>query len=239
MLSAAVIGSMVPDSWVLMPWHLPRFETHSALSLLTFSLPLGLTMYWLFQYLIKVPMFEVLPDGAYARWKTHEAPAPIGSPLTWVLASCGLLAGAFTHLVWDAFTHEGARGVRMLPMMDEPIFDVGRHHVMFTRVLQDLSSLLGLVAVVAMLVYGVRRGQEAPDGARILGAAERRGWSVGFLLGSLALWAAFLVQAYLSDRNHWLGSLVYDSAIASLRALAAAAILFAAAIQLRLRALTA
>jgi hypothetical protein len=227
---------MVPDSRVFIPWRLQRFETHSALSLFTFSLPLGLAMYWLFQYLIKVPMIEVLPDGAHARWQTYEPPAPIANPVRWLAAACGVLAGAFTHLIWDAFTHEGARGVRMLPMLDEPVFDIGHHHVMFTRAMQDISSLLGLLAVIAMLAYGLRPGREAPVGGRVLAAPERRLWTGGFVLASLALWTAFTVPAYISDPNHGVGWLVYDSAIASLRALATAVILFAAAIQVRLRA---
>ncbi len=236
-MSAAVVGSMVPDSRFFIPWNVPRLETHSAMSLLTFSLPLGLAIFWLFQYLIKVPMIEVLPDGAYARWQPHEEPARIGSPSQWLLAGCGVLAGAFTHLVWDAFTHEGARGVRMLPMQDDAVFDIGRHHVMFTRAMQDVSSLLGFLAVMAMLAYGLRRGREIAVKPRILTETERHGWCWAILFGSLALWAAFLVPAYLMDPNHGVGWLVYDSAIASLRALATAVILFAAAIQLRLRAL--
>jgi hypothetical protein len=155
------------------------------------------------------------------------------------VACCGVLAGAFTHLVWDAFTHEGARGVRMLPMLDEPFFGGGHHHMTVTRAMQDISSLLGLVAVIAMLAYGLRRGKQAQIEPRLMPAAERRIWSVGFLFGSLVIGAAFLVPARLMDPYHGVIWLVYDSAIASLRALATAAVLFAAAIQLRLRALRA
>jgi len=238
-LSAAVIGSMVPDFRVFMPWHLQRFETHSAVSLFTFSLPLGLSVYWLFQYLIKVPMIEVLPDGAYARWHAHQSPAPIRSTSQWLLAGCGVLGGAFTHLVWDAFTHEGARGVRMLPMLDEPIFDVGHHHLGFARAMQDLSSLVGLLAVMAMLCYGLRSGKDQPIANRIMSAKERRTWTGAIALGSAAMWVAYLVPARLLDPYHGVGWAIYDSAIASLRALATAAIVFAVAIQLRLRALRA
>jgi hypothetical protein len=239
-LSAAVIGSMVPDFRVFVPWHLERFETHSAMSLFTFSLPLGLSVYWLFQYLIKVPMIEVLPDGAYARWRPHESPAPIRSVSQWLLAACGVIAGAFTHLVWDAFTHEGARGVRMLPLLDELSIDVGRHHVMFARAMQDLSSLGGLLAVLAMLCYGLRAGEQRPVAQRILSAKERRAWNWGIGLGTMALWGAYFVSARLIDPPYpGIGWVIYDSAIANLRALATAVVVFAALIQLRLRALMA
>ena len=106
LLSAAVIGAMVPDFGLFFPWRMHRFETHSALALLTFCLPVGLTTYWAFQYLIKAPMLEVLPEGAYARWRPFSSPADFASIRQWALAGCGVLAGAVTHLVWDAFTHE-------------------------------------------------------------------------------------------------------------------------------------
>jgi len=112
LLSAAVIGSMVPDFGWLMPLRPARFETHSLDALLTFCLPVGLASYWLFQLLVRTPIMELLPPGAYARWRWSEAPADYRSVKQWIWAACGLLAGAITHLVWDAFTHEGGRGVQ-------------------------------------------------------------------------------------------------------------------------------
>ena len=236
LLSAAVIGSMVPDFHILAPWRMGRFETHSAMALLTFCLPVGLMGYWLFQYLIKVPMVEVLPDGAYARWRPSESPASIDSPTQWVLAACGVLGGAVTHLIWDGFTHEGGRGVRMLPMLDEPILDLGRHHMPLTRLMQDAGSLAGLLLMVAIVCYGLRPGKERPTTPRLIQARERCAWYWAILLGGAAFWVAYLVPARLMGFPG-VGWLVYDSAIASLRALATAAIVFGAAIQLRLRAI--
>ena len=87
LLSAFVIGAMVPDFGLFFPWRMHRFETHSALALLTFCLPVGLATYWAFQYLIKTPMLEVLPEGAYARWRPFAAPADFASIRQWVLAA--------------------------------------------------------------------------------------------------------------------------------------------------------
>jgi hypothetical protein len=237
LLSAALVGSMIPDSRYFLPWRTQHFETHSAASLITYSLPAGLLVYWLFQYLVKVPMIEMLPDGAYARWVPYESPASIRVLRQWVLAACGILAGAFTHLVWDAFTHEGSRGVRMLPVLDEPIFDFGRHHLVFARLLQDLSSLFGLVAVIVMIAYGLRRGGDAPILNRKLPTAERHAWTGAFLLGTLLLFGAFVALGRWLDRFPFgITSMMYDAAIASLRALASAIIVFAVALQVRLRA---
>jgi hypothetical protein len=235
LLSAALIGSMIPDSRYFLPWRTQHFETHSAASLLTYSLPAGLLVYWLFQYLIKVPLIEMLPDGAYARWVPFESPASIRKLRYWLLAAAGILAGAFTHLLWDTFTHEGSRGVRMLPWLDEPIFEFGRHHLIFSRVLQDLSSLVGLLAVIAMICYGLRRGSGQPILNRRLPASERRAWTWSLTLVTLLLFAGFvIVGRWLDAFPFSITSMMSDVAIASLRAPATAVIVFAAALQVRL-----
>ena len=66
-LSAAVIGSMVPDFGLLLPGSLARWQTHSAEALVTFCLPVGLATYWLLQRLIKPAMLQIMPDRAYLR----------------------------------------------------------------------------------------------------------------------------------------------------------------------------
>ena len=43
--------------------------------------------------------------------------ASIRQPMAWLYAAVALLLGAVTHLIWDAFTHENARGVRMFPLL--------------------------------------------------------------------------------------------------------------------------
>jgi hypothetical protein len=211
------------------------------MALFTFSLPVGLVGYWVFQYLIKVPMIEVLPDAAFARWQPYETPAPIESVRQWLAAACGVLAGAFTHLVWDAFTHEGARGVRMIPIQDEQFFfDVGHHHLPFTRLMQDGSSLVGLLALFLFICYALRPGKgDQPLSPRVLSAEERRAWTYAIVLGSLLLWAGFLGSSYLFNGINRVGWFVYETALASVRALAAAAILFGALLQRRLRTLKA
>ena len=85
LLSAAVIGSMVPDFGWFLPWRPARFETHSLDALLTFCLPVGLASYWVFQLLVRTPIMELLPPGAYARWHWSEAPADYRSLKQWIL----------------------------------------------------------------------------------------------------------------------------------------------------------
>src|SRR5467141_1243526 len=99
LLSAVVIGAMVPDFGLFFPWRMHRVETHSMEGLFIFCLPVGVATYWIFRYLIKAPVLEVLPEGAYARWRPYSSPADFTSIRQWILVAFGVLAGAVTHLV--------------------------------------------------------------------------------------------------------------------------------------------
>lgn len=217
---------------------MPRVETHSLTALVTFCLPIGLVTYWAFQRVIKSPILEVLPDGPYARWRPFAAEANIRSIRQWFLAAVGVLGGALTHLVWDAFTHDGGRGVRMFPVLDDSLIDIGSRHIPAMYVLQDLGSLLGLVAVLAMLCYGLRRGPQAALPNRLVRNRERLVWCLIYALAAGIFTAAFYIWARLGQPpTRSIVLRASGTAIASLRGLAAALLIVSLALDLRLRQL--
>jgi len=214
---------------------MPRVETHSIEALITFCLPVGLITYWVFQLLIKTPILQVLPEGPYARWHPFAAEANIRSWRQWLLAAAGVLGGAVTHLVWDGFTHDGGRGVRMFPVLDDTI-DIGSRHLPATYVLQDLGSLIGLAAVLAMVCYGLRRGPQAAVPNRLVPGGERRVWMLIYALVAVGFAAAFYIWVRLGQPpTHSIVARVSAMAIASLRGLAAALVCVSLALDLRLR----
>ena len=237
-LSAVIIGAMVPDFGLFFPWHVHRFETHSVAGLFTFCLPVGLATYWVFQYLIKTPLLEVLPDGAYARWHAFAPPADFASIRQWFLTICGLLAGAVTHLIWDAFTHENARGVRMIPWLEEPAVDIGSHHMAGARLLQDASSLIGLIIVVGLILYGLRRGNEQAIARRPLSPVGRKVWGMVYLGASMALGVGWLLWVRIGEPSeHSINAVATGIAVAALRGIATALLCVSLALSGYLRAL--
>lgn len=237
LLSAVVVGSMVPDFGRFLPWQPARFETHSADALLTFCIPVGLAVYWIFQWLIKWPLIELLPPGAYARWRGLTAPAEVSSLKQWVLAACGVLFGAVTHLVWDAFTHEGGRGLRMFPSLEDPVVEVGGHRLVGTPLLQDANSVLGLLVVIAILAYGLRPGRPGDEAAaRRLKTPERWFWIAAYVLAAAALSGLFFLGRHHAVTSTALFARPLGSvAIAGLRGAAAALLAISVALNLRLR----
>lgn len=236
-LSAAAIGSMVPDFGFLMPWRPARSDTHGALALLTFCLPVGLAAFWIFQRLIKAPIMAVMPTSAYGRWRRFEIPADIGSARQWLLSACGVLVGAVSHVVWDAFTHEGARGVRMIPELDDPVMDIAGHRLAGARLLQDVSSLVGFLVVLAIVAYGLRRGR-AVDAAipRSLAPRERYAWMGAYVVVSAVLGGFFWFKHPPHPLSQSLPTMVGNCAVATLRGCTGAVLGVSLCLQFRLRA---
>jgi hypothetical protein len=164
LLSAAAIGTMVPDLDLVLPTRLPRAQTHSLLALLTFCLPVGLGAWALFQALIKPALIEVLPDRMYARLTAEHVGPRLTSVKVWFYAALAVLLGALTHIVWDAFTHENGGAANILPV-------------------QHGSSVLGMAAVLAAVWIWVRHARRpGPAPERRLTARERQRWLAVYLL---------------------------------------------------------
>lgn len=236
-LSAAVIGSMVPDFALMLPWNATRLQTHSMLSLLTFCLPVGLLFYWLFEYLVKPTAREVLTDAAYLRSSGFAEPDSISSAWQWLKASLAILAGAITHLAWDGFTHEGARGVRMIPLLDDPV-EIGGHPLLAFRLAQHASSILGLAVVLYIMWKAVRAGGESLDAPqRQLHKASRRRWMAAYVGAALMFCAASYVLADAHDRYQKSLTWVIEAvAIGGLRGLIFSLLAVSLLLKARLRA---
>jgi hypothetical protein len=222
LLSAAIVGSMAPDFGIFLPVHLPRLETHSLLALVAFILPAGLAGYWIFQLVLKPALLAVLPDRAYQVAQPFSATADIARLPSWGLAAAGILLGALTHLAWDAFTHEGARGMRMIPALDELMLGAGGHHVAGQRLLQDISSLVGLAIIAWWVGWALRRGASGATGPRVLAPRERALWLClyGITAVVVAIAAIFLMHDPENGRLT-LSTAANDAAVAGLRGLGA------------------
>ena len=238
-LSAAVIGSMVPDFGLFLPIvHLTRGDTHTIRALLSFCLPTGLAAYWLFQRVIKTAVLEILPLRAYVRSRPVAEPADIRSAKTWAFAAIGIVAGAVTHLVWDGFTHENARGIRMLPAIDELMVQIGGHHLNGPHLMQDVSSLIGLALVALWLWRALATGASPEPRHRLLGVRERTAWMAAYTVVAITVAGVGLAIARATEMNpSSINAAAGDAAVASLRGLGASLLLVSLALDLRLRGL--
>ena len=141
--SALAIGSIIPDGWYLVPF-LARDDSHSLAGLAAFCLPAGLLAYLAFHLLLKEPLVALLPRSIACRLAGALAQPLPRVPWRAVIAS--LLAGAATHIAWDALAHE-------------------RWVVNGFQLLQHASTLAGAVILAWWGWRKVRAAPKAPPGS--------------------------------------------------------------------------
>lgn len=236
LLSAAVIGSMVPDFGFFLPLRLARWQTHSLSALLSFCLPVGLFAWLLLQTLIKPAVIEVFPNRWYQRMVDEHVRGLPASLKSWCAVAAAVLVGAITHLVWDGFTHETGRGVQLLPEFESAMVRFAGRDWHVYRLLQHGSSVIGLLLVLGALGLWMRRTpplRAIPQ--RRLGNIERSCWCLAYLLLPLLV-AATAVAEVLYDSGEILRSAdgLADIAVVGMAAMIASLIVVSALLRVRL-----
>jgi hypothetical protein len=160
-LSALVIGSLVPDFAYFLPLGVARTASHSLTGLLWFCLPVGVAAYLVFHLFLKLPLLSLLPVSVSDRLTTFGN-KPLSLPqVSWLAVTLSLLLGAVTHVVWDAFTHNEALAVAALPWLRVHLFSLGNYHVYPYKLLQHASTAMGL-GLIAW--WGWRWARSTPAG---------------------------------------------------------------------------
>jgi hypothetical protein len=139
-LSALVIGALVPDAAYYLPTP-EHFRNHSHTLLGTFStsLPFGICVWLIFYWLAPSAVF-LLPSphreaiGPQLKSRLASVPQALGVAL-------GVLIGAWSHVLWDSFTHIRGWFVKHSPLLQRPIFGTG---IATYKGLQIVSSVFGL-----------------------------------------------------------------------------------------------
>jgi hypothetical protein len=197
--SALVIGSFAPDVgyFVRDGGH----STHSAGSLLWFSLPVGLIAFIWLEGLIRPTLARALPETGI-EWTHH--PSPTGLPHSaagWAMVGLAILLGATTHVLWDGFVHSWMWPADVLyPSLSARGFTW----------LHRLSSVVGLIVLVIYVATRHRtspphRGGDSKLLASMVGLATA-GAVIGFALwwafardALTPLWSAFFGAAFAAS----------------------------------------
>lgn len=155
---ALVIGALTPDIGYL--FDIEEF-CHSWLGSLVFCLPVGLVLIGLF-YAVRMPLVTLLPP-------THrQALQPLCARRhgAWGILVFSLLIGAWTHLLWDSFTHEDGWLVLHLSLLRQPLASMGGHELKLCRGLWLLSSVLGVILLTVRYLSWLKQVKSsAPLGA--------------------------------------------------------------------------
>jgi hypothetical protein len=138
-----IIGSMTPDLPYFAPGRIARWmlQTHTKIGSVVTDVPLGMLVLALL-FLLRYPLTELLSDRARA-WCLKALERYRHQPAAWLLAPLSVLVGAWTHLLWDSFTHSGGFMVRHSSVLAASV-SIGAYTGQVCHLLQYLSSLVGI-----------------------------------------------------------------------------------------------
>jgi hypothetical protein len=230
-LSALVIGTMVPDFEYLIRLSPGGGEWHTRIGLLEYCLPAGLATWLIFRTVIGPALLRLLPPGLGDAARATVTPGPTYRLIPGALVAIAI--GAVSHDFWDSFTHRDGWAARQLPWLTHRVHIAPHQWMRYFLILQYVSSVLGLLAVVAILWFWVAKQPKAaaqvPVGERawrvretallllsaIAGAALNaarshppgRAWTLGLAaVGAMsALALALLVYGILDGIRHRAG----------------------------------
>lgn len=137
---ALVIGSLSPDLSYLFGENIGGALGHRFVGSFEFCLPAGVVLVVLF-YALRSTAVRMLP-GPYQRALLPLCQRPAG-PIWVILIS--LLIGAWTHLLWDSFTHKDGWAVQHLPLLQSVVVTVGSRTARVCHVLWYGCSFAGVV----------------------------------------------------------------------------------------------
>lgn len=135
---------MTPD----FPYFIPLIFSqsgfsHSIIGMFIYCLPLGLASLGIFHFLIKYPALSLLPLNHQHRLYNVASNFSFLPLHRFLLIVLSILLGAFTHILWDSFTHPQGWMVKQFIILKSPVFTIGSHLIQIHEILQHGSTLIG------------------------------------------------------------------------------------------------
>jgi hypothetical protein len=199
-LSAVIIGTMAPDFGYFVRLGPQTRWSHELPGLVMATLPAALLVLWLYEHFVKVSCSALLPNAFSERILPYVQPFPFGGLRRFALILSSLMIGLLTHVGWDSFTHRGTLLYERLPVLREdvrvlqPYFDweVG-------KLLQNTSTVFGLVIVSVWVVYWFRRTDPQPVPPKWRLSSSRKCLTLAGIIAVSGL--AGLLRMYSYDSN--------------------------------------
>ena len=210
--SALIVGAMAPDFEYFLRLAPGGGFGHTIAGAFLLSLPLAMAVLWLFHALVKEPLVRLFPDAL--RLRIVSGAFRFGGSGRFILIVLSLLIGIATHILWDSLTHSTMWPAHHFPWLTQRQYVpfVGRW-IEHCALLQQVSSILGVVLLCAWLVRWYRNTAPIHTAANVPVPAARRWLVLGCIVAVACagtLFRAVLVLLTPGLRHPW-ATLIGDS----------------------------
>ncbi len=154
-MPALIAGTTIPDITYFLNLRTVSNIGHSHIGILIQGIPAALCLLAVFAFVMLQPLRALSPRSLGRLLPTSYAFLPLRRFLVIVLS---VYVGAWSHVFWDSFTHDGWFFVRNIPALD---MQVGPLPVY--KYLQYLSGIFGTLAVITWAVLVAKGRPAAPE----------------------------------------------------------------------------
>ena len=152
-LTGLVIGSVVPDFEYFLRMSVLSVYSHTLGGLFYFDLPLGLALVFIFHLAARDSLIDNLPLFLKKYLVGYKKTDWLQTfKKQWLVIMLSILVGAFTHILWDGFTHANTVFTNAMPSLRH-VFHLFGEKVPVYEILQHTSTLVGLLAIF----YAIRK----------------------------------------------------------------------------------
>ena len=166
--AALAVGAMAPDAVLFVPGLPPYDVTHSALGALTVSTPVALVALAAWTFGLRWAFAAIQPRAVHDRLPAEwDDPASAGR--SWLrltprarvgrlaLVFVTVVAGVYSHVAWDSFTHRHGWSVARIAFLrgefhGHPIYDIA----------QNACSVGGMLVLAVAFALWLRRTPAVP-----------------------------------------------------------------------------
>ncbi|MES1214124.1 MAG: DUF4184 family protein [Bacteroidota bacterium] len=147
-----VIGSIAPDFEYFMRMEGKSNYSHTLAGAFWFDLPLAIVLSFIFHLVVRNPLFDNLPwflNKRVIAYKEFNWPEYFSK--NFIVICFSILIGTFSHLFWDAFTHDDGFFVQRIAVLTD-YWQVAGHEFLVYKMLKIVCSLLGLLVILVVLL---------------------------------------------------------------------------------------
>ena len=151
-MTRLIIGSMSPDLEYFSRMEILATHSHLFWGVLYFDLPIALIYCFVFHLFVRNILINHLPDffkERFAQFLNFDWINYLKKH--WIIVIVSIIIGAYSHLFWDAFTHEWGYFAKLIPALQEVWF-TKPIEVKGYKFLQHFSTFLGAI-FIAFWIY--------------------------------------------------------------------------------------
>ena len=147
---ALLLGSISPDFGYYTHNFKLASQAHTLIGGITICLPTTVLLLAIYPLLVR-PIFFIIPAPHRQYCTSSHSAGLVPKIKDLPFLAVAILLGAWSHIIWDSFTHQSGLFVQYIPFLQQDLLFIDREKLYFYQVLQQASTAIG--GAILLWVY--------------------------------------------------------------------------------------